>query len=271
MKKIEILSLAGLLAAGSASAALVSTDFGSLADSDVTLSDLDSVTTGGTWSSVDAFLSNSKEEFILDSTGTNAAFLWEGGSGSQWWTRGALDFDETVDFSTSEASISYDMGWSYGGTDKELRLQGKDSSGATVFTLGWYGAFPADGGKSVDVLAGDPSARYMVDETAATNVSSDYAKDFGTGYTEYDPSGMGSFDLVLQGTDLTVTLGDGSTATITDLTTSNIASLEFGIRGSNSFTKEMWLDNISVVPEPGSFALIGGFLALTSVMLRRRR
>ncbi len=40
---------------------------------------------------------------------------------------------------------------------------------------------------------------------------------------------------------------------------------------ADGFGTVLTLENITVVPEPSSFALLGGFLALGSVMLRRRR
>lgn len=98
--------------------------------------------------------------------------------------------------------------------------------------------------------------------------------------------GAGSADLFLDGefvfdlTSASTTIGDSWS--IVDSAFSNaVYSGTFAVNGFTETAAGIWTagtyefseltGNLSVVPEPGTYALLGGLLALTSVVLRRRR
>lgn len=87
-----------------------------------------------------------------------------------------------------------------------------------------------------------------------------------------------TLQLVLDGTSISGTLFDGAGTTGTVLgsvsgTDSTFTSGSFGLGAGYSALgdHDVNYDNISALPEPGTFALLAGIAALTGVMLRRRR
>jgi len=64
----------------------------------------------------------------------------------------------------------------------------------------------------------------------------------------------------------TITIDSGSFTFAPGVTLAANTDATFGFQAGNGFQ----LESLTVVPEPGTFALLAGFFALASVMYRRR-
>lgn len=74
------------------------------------------------------------------------------------------------------------------------------------------------------------------------------------------------------------TFSEGSVTGTTDFTSTNPATMAIDVASGDAFTigydsGDFFLGQmgVTVVPEPGTFALMAGFLGLVSIMLKRRR
>lgn len=115
----------------------------------------------------------------------------------------------------------------------------------------------------------------------ASNNEAPVGTAFVVGHVQWGASDtdLDRIDLYLPGTDLdlgsVVSRSEGTIADQSGLDVLSLSSLESADGADYSIYDEIRVgasyDDVSPVPEPSSFALIGGFLALTSVMLRRRR
>ena len=132
---------------------------------------------------------------------------------------------------------------------------------STEFYGGWFYKSLA----SFDTTAADGSTAYLLFTTGSLNgfVTSASWDSFTGTVSPATPSGLDyTIGSSATAASLTTLAGTGATVTVT-----NGGGTDFTAGGSNGDGVSF---SLSAVPEPSSYALLGGLLALTCVMLRRR-
>lgn len=95
---------------------------------------------------------------------------------------------------------------------------------------------------------------YYLDGTDRTLIAGAVASYSGSADTEYSSPSTMTFDYI--GSSLAV---------------GNALGVEFSWEGGTANPSWIGVDNVSIVPEPSSFALLAGLAGLSCVMVRRRR
>ena len=232
-----------------------------------------------------------------------ATFTWDDGAGNDNWSDGAnwvgdpangpTNGDSVVLTTTAQSQLNYawtiENGASLTSTATSLGDELIIAGGSGTLTLATGGdmdiqflrpRFVAGGnfviqaGASLDTFAyglGSTSGniKYVADASSVTTWRNSDVFDVGADnltvdLTAYTIVGASSLTLVdytggsLSNTFASVTVTDGGTTLVNGVD----YTLDY-TTGSNI--------TLNVVPEPGTYALIGGMLALSAVMLRRRR
>jgi MYXO-CTERM domain-containing protein len=236
----------------------------------VTATDLDGQTSGGTWTinklGMDQFL------FANDGAGgTDYAYLFRDSSSADPNSNGAysqVTLTTPVDFTLQPVVVSFDMAATdpNAGQARPMRMIGY--SGTTeVFRFDW--TIPATDDNPTGFLrswTAESSANSMGEGLATTPVA------LMNPATTYNPATMKTFTVTLNGTgssSLKYT-AEGSTGDVVGTVLNGQTQLT-SIRWSYNSTGDpagIWLDNVTVTPEPASLALLslGGL-----TLLRRRR
>ncbi len=227
---------------------VLTTDFDSLATGAVTSTNLDGITTGGTWA-----LNTSRDAtYIIQDDGGDRALLADDTTGS---TPGRVDFF-TVSLglpadinATSIATVDFTTATRRTGQSKALTYEFLDSGGNIISRIIW-----ANSG-AVTLNAGGSQG------------SSPF---FFTGSWDADGTGVRDVSVSFDGTN-TILDFNGVTGTVplltasTDLAAIRVSSDFNAANGKGLFFTDL---TVSVVPEPSSALL--GFCSL-ALLLRRRR
>jgi hypothetical protein len=175
---------------------------------------------------------------------------------------------------------------------------GRNSTDGTFGTVAGAGGTLVTDFGSIDIVDSSAFGRRAVDFTLTNNTGASFDMTGSQFHFDYNPGISGSPDSLeityaagpsgdsLGATSVTLgtlsgltTIGyvsyDFNIAGLDSLTLANGASAVFRIAADNLATESArgFLDNIAVstVPEPSTYALIAGALALVSVMVRRRK
>ena len=264
MRRIVILVTVGLLfATGVSASVILEADMGTTRWGDVGLAELDSVTSGaGSWTQSWQFdTAGNRRYFVNDEDGSNTAFYWRNDDGLVH-SNIRLTFDEPLDFTEESITISYDMGYELppvGTTDTSLYFRVRDQFGAGVQILDVD--YLAQRGANIGRVVLDPSdaAAFQVGEGAVIGANNDLRDaDDLEGY----PTAMANFSFTFSGNVLSYTITDSGGISHTGTTdidisdetgTKVIDQLVFGMANNPT---AMYLDNISVIPEPTSVLLL---------------
>lgn len=241
---------AGLLGAGTTLAAPVfTTDMGSSAVTNVTAATLDSVSSGGSWDVV--FINITSANIVGTTNLTDFALVVdEGGlAGSSTGTYVTVTLDSDVDYATTPVLVQFDMAAARGGGGKFLTVTGYGEDDATVV---------------FQVVMNCSSYLYQGLTGSGLQTVVDGPQNFLVGTAPYDPSLVGQFSLMLDGTSLiysTPAAGSLNTANLNAQT--KLRSIKWEISGGTDAAQGFWLDNISVEPTDGNRAPLAGDITET--------
>ncbi|WP_269523304.1 PEP-CTERM sorting domain-containing protein [Coraliomargarita parva] len=121
----------------------------------------------------------------------------------------------------------------------------------------------------------DQANQYYTDMAGTVGNFDGSERNFTFTITRIADTGADGFDdiqMTITGIDPTNSTNNFSFSSISNVTSAQ--DYEFDMLGIRSRAANYWIDNIVVtssIPEPNTFALFGGSLALGAVMLRRRR
>ncbi len=274
MRKSVVTLAIGLLIAVLATAlsveasVIVGVDFNEVDTGDVTAAELGTATTGGSWSLNTGRTGGTRAVFDDDSgEGDKALLLDSTSSPANDAFFGTMWFDEAVDLDSlgvQKLDISFETTTSRYGVGKSLQYRLRDSDGNYALQLVWWN----DG--RLNITDADDT------DTTIANISTLQEAQMQDGGNIY----WDSTDSKIQTVNISVASGGGYELTWSGAKSgtrsgnlanevTNINRLEFLSGGANTDAKGMFLNNISVIPEPAGVGLMG-FFAGTIFYIRRR-
>ena len=212
------------------------TNFGNAADADVDAGDMNAVSTGDGFWTVD--FSSVRSEFVSNVRGSDYALLLDsnGVTGSATGNHVTLQLEPAAQF-TTPTTVSFDFTNARGGPDKTVAITGYGPDGSSiVFEM----AIDFQGGNTIQVLT----------DAGLQSFASGFL-EFASRDNPYDPSLLTRFSIMLDSTSVTYD-ADGITPVEGPILNSQTAlgSIEWEITGTSGAAQGFWLDNVSVESEP---------------------
>jgi hypothetical protein len=169
------------------------------------------------------------------------------GSSTGTYVRVTLDTD--VDYATSPVFVQFDMAAARGGSGKFLTVTGYGENDSDIV---------------FQVVMNCNSYVYQGLTGSGLQTVIDGPQNYLSGASPYDPSLVGHFSLMLDGTTLIYsTPASGSLNTANLNAQTKLSSIKWEISGGTEAAQGFWLDNISVEPTDGNRAPFADDIAET--------
>ena len=218
-----------------------STNFGNAADADVDAGDMNAVSTGDGFWTVD--FGSVRSEFVSNVRGSDYALVLDSnGQGNANGNHATLQLDPFAVFS-SPTTVSFDFTKARSGNPKKMAITGYGPDGSSIaFQL----QLDFAGAGSIQVLT----------DAGLQNLFEDTTPPFASATAPYDPSLLRHFAIILDDTSVTY---EGEDFAGLDLTTivgtipnsqTALGSITWELTGATNAAQGFWLDNVSVESEP---------------------
>ena len=211
------------------------TNFGNAADADVDAGDMNAVSTGDGFWTVD--FGSVRSEFVGNTRGSDYALVLDSnGQGNANGNHATLQLDPSAAFS-SPTTVSFDFTKARSGTPKTMSITGYGPDGSSV---AFQFQFDFAGAGTIEALT-DAGLQSF----AATT------PPFASATALYDPSLMRTFSIILDDTSVSYEAeGLGSLAGTIPNSQTALGSIAWEITGATTAAQGFWLDNVSVESEP---------------------